>query len=393
MQTFCHFAHHRLRIAPDGLTSMCCIQPRGVLGNILVDGIDAVWNGKTVTEARNAISNGMLPPVCNFQDCPFYREKSRLKERLFPTEHSDGPSEIELDLPIQHCNIGGEHPTKENPACLMCIRNMGFKPQQDRLAEICRLLRPLVGGLKYLHIQGFAEPFWKDKIFHVLDALNIPAASPDIHVSTTSNCTVFTKARQARLLSIPMTTVICSLDAGTPETYKKLRRLDFDTVIKNLFEYSLARSKRQQLLISCNINTINIGEVERMVEIVNDVRADGIIFCPTNGIPDICVTRETADVFRAAQYRILEKARRSNVEVAFAYNLCFDYLPIHHPYFKATDCNHRFANRKALEADRASCQAHNQAQQFPANVSRTQIPWAPGYVVPSNTNPTPFSPR
>jgi MoaA/NifB/PqqE/SkfB family radical SAM enzyme len=322
-KTFCDRPFSRIKVTSEGWVSTCCFQDRKCLGNILHTSLEEMWNSELAKEIREVTSTGTLHKTCQIHSCPFFHIK---KQTMFPIQLSEFPINLELDLPNQHCNIGGENPTDEAPACLMCERHLLWVKQEDRLSEICERLRPYVTYLKILHIQGVAESFWKDRIFDVLEWLNLLPGQNQVIVSTTTNSTILNEPRRKRFLRYPKSHLVFSLDAATPETYRIIRRVDmFHRVKENLLAYSRERnSPNQHLSIHNNINLININEVVGMVELAA-LAGCPIDFNPTYSAPSICVDEHNASLFKKAQDDILETAAKLSVKVTFMRPLTLDF--------------------------------------------------------------------
>lgn len=306
---------------------MCCFQERKCLGNILEHTLEEIWNSPLAEEIRKVTMEGNLHRTCKIESCPFFR-----KTHLEPTTkitHRRMPVEFEIDIPTQHCNIGGEIPTKKNPACLMCERSLRDPKdfwQHDRLNEVCDRIKGHMGTARWLHVQGVAEPFWKGRIFEILERLAVAQHGERMWISTTTNGTLMTQRIRAQFLTYAKSTITWSMDAGSPEVYQTIRRVDmYDRIVENLRAYCQERDRcRQYVHIHNNINTINIQDVIRMVEVAADVGVDRLDFNPTYGIPSICVSSENVHIFREAQEKIIERSRQLGVFTTFMRDFSLD---------------------------------------------------------------------
>lgn len=322
VKSFCPHPFQRLKVNPEGFASMCCFQYRGCLGNILDSNMEDIWFGVMANEIRETTLKTQLHEACLTESCPYRHTKLQEQQVDFFAY----PREFELDLPTQHCNIGGEDPSPEHPACLMCERHLFYHKHIDRLDEVCLKLKPYVRYIRGLHIQGIAEAFWKDRIFEILDLLGIDDYKNRIIISTTTNGTILTKSRRERWFSYPNSSMTFSIDASTPETFKLIRRVDmYEQVIDCLLAYSAERGPGHRLMIHNNINLLNINEVTGMVELAARAKVDCIDFNATYAAPGICVDDQSAWLFHKAQERILEVAKSLNVRVSFMRNLALDY--------------------------------------------------------------------
>jgi hypothetical protein len=302
---------------------MCCFQYRKSLGNILKEGFQGIWFGPIAESVRNETLAKRFHPSCQTQSCPYLHLKELPMQE---TEFKQFPVEFELDLPNQHCNIGGLDPTEEHPACLMCERHLFYEKQEDRLDEVCALLNPYVKHIRALHIQGIAEAFWKDRIFEVLEKLGVPQYKKQITISTTTNGTILNEARRKRWFTYPRSVITFSIDAATSETFKLIRRVDmFDKVVETMKSYAKEKKKGQQLRIHNNINLLNIHEVVGMVKLGAECGVDNIDFNPTYNTPGICIEQETAYLFAQAQEKITQASKDYGVKVSFMRNLTLDF--------------------------------------------------------------------
>jgi hypothetical protein len=316
IRTFCEFPFRHIKFDSEGNATMCCLQVRGCLGNIFEKNLEELWNSDLAKEIRNYTANDSLHTMCsNSGVCPFIHQQAQLQDLHFDSIWPPMPDQLELDLPNQHCNIGGLEPSDDNPACLMCERHLNFFPQNDRLDEICERLRPYILNFAVAHVQGIAEPFWKNRIFQLLETLGV---HPNTQITTFTNGTLFTGDKRDRWLAILKSTLSFSIDAATPETYRKIRRIDaYDKVVDHLLEYSEMRGPEQYLNIHNNINLLNVDEVVGMVELAARANVDYLDFNPTYNAPNICVNKSNAHIFHKAQQEILQRAKELNITVAF----------------------------------------------------------------------------
>lgn len=317
---FCMHPFEKMHINCEGQVFMCCYQRQYPIGNALEEGIIDIWFGAKAEAVRAEILRGVLPPVCLDGGCPFEIIGTRPSK---VTPEFRPPFFLSVDLPNTHCNIGGESPSAARPACLMCERSLpDYRFQNDnRFPEIFPRLKQLLPWLRVIHVQGVAEPFWKDAIYEVLDGLEYERLKKQITVAMVTNGTLLNEAKIRKFLEFcPRNSLSFSIDAGTPETYRKIRRLDaYDVVVNNVATVSRLRKSRKDtfLKIQNNINMLNVHEVVEMVRVAKKTGADELELNPTGGHPaEILVSADNHRVFLEAQKLAVKEAKALGVKLS-----------------------------------------------------------------------------
>jgi hypothetical protein len=148
--TFCTLPFTRIRITSEGDVGFCCIH-KPVVGNVLLQSFEDIWHGPLAEEVRKVTTQNKLRSSCAGRNCPY--EFAQRKYQM--AVKSPYPTRIDLDLPNTHCNIGGTNPSQDSPACIMCPRSsIYFRPEEDRVMEICERIKPYIRHLSNLHIQA-----------------------------------------------------------------------------------------------------------------------------------------------------------------------------------------------------------------------------------------------
>jgi hypothetical protein len=311
----------RIRISCEGGAYFCCFQREQSLGNLTHSSLEEIWFGELAEEVRKETLAGSLHQFCLVNSCPAHFQR---RDPAAPRK-TTYPAVLEIDLPDDHCNIGGRNPGEKSRACIMCDRDdpMYKLNRSTAIYDVLPRLRPLLPHLKAVHIQGLAEAFWEDAIFRVLDLLEFDAFREKIQVCTFTNGILLNRARRKRFLErCPKSMVSFSLDAGSPETYIKIRRQKaYPLIVSNLVEYARERKNYPNagLRIHNNINVLNLDEVVTMVRVAAEAEVDQISFCATVGSAtrEIQVSPENAHLFREAQERITAEAKKLGVKAVF----------------------------------------------------------------------------
>ena len=135
---YCGHPFRQLRVSFNGYASLCCFQKRKCLGNILEEGLEAIWKKADIQDIRTCVSEGQLHPHCRAWGCPYNLKGRPIK--MHEMEFSEEcPRQLEIDLPNIHCNYGGEEPSETNQPCIMCARNFPaeVKKQTDDKWKWC----------------------------------------------------------------------------------------------------------------------------------------------------------------------------------------------------------------------------------------------------------------
>lgn len=234
------------------------------------------------------------------------------------------PIELELELPNHHCNVGGRDPRTGQPACLFCPRNLrSFRPEPDRLQTTCLALSDLGARIHLIRLGGLAEPFWKDLVFDVIDWLDVGGRT-DPKICVTTNGVVLDSTAAARWQErVERSEIRFSLDAGSPKTYVRLRRIaEFNRVIANLDQYCRTRNPESHIAVLANhINLINLSEIDQMIQMTRDHFCHYLSLGLTEPVvPEMkpyCLNDENKNRFRDAKDQAIELSERLDVKTVF----------------------------------------------------------------------------
>ncbi len=304
---YCTHPFDRVRVNSEGNVYPCCFQRHMPLGNVFQEDLQSILDGELFRDLRFSVENGILHPMCRVS-CPFnFIEKTRCENPVTKVENMD------IDPPNTHCNVGGNKPTEKNPSCRMCEREApGYRWEVDRSHEMLPKVKSIVPGLRVIHIQGVSEIFWKDLAFKYLDLLEYDKHRETLHVTTTSNGTVFTPEKQLRWVNrVRSSGMGFSLDAATAETYVKIRRLNvFERVQDHLLHYTelVNAAPIHRFRIINNVNKLNAKEVYDMVAFASRTAAYEIEFQLTsdNGrCADILITPADTDYHKLVSEQLL----------------------------------------------------------------------------------------
>lgn len=345
MKSYCNLPFERFRIDFNGEYQSCCHQT-DYYGNIFDEGksLKDIWSRQSkLREVKVATLNQSLHKMCNNNTCPLYTTNLEKNKEVTLNEY---PTQIEFALSPLMCNIGGENPTPKT-ACAMCPRSNAdwMKPYidgtiPDRTDQLLEFIKPAVAtNLETLTVLGIIEPFYRGQIFDVLDKLEFKKYNEHTLFWTFCNATLFGEKNQKKFLEyVNKSCFGFSVDAATPETYKKVRKLNyFDTVTRNItnwFDRCKEEGRWDESFIANNINMWNVHEVPDMVRYAKQVGARLIEFTPTHGektgtqLPyDAYCTEHNWEIFDEAQEKATEVGKQIGMPVRF-------YVPLHRGFKK-----------------------------------------------------------
>lgn len=342
MKAYCRFPWTKIKIDANGAFQSCCHQTT-YYGNLLEDNlsIEEAMKLPQVRDVKVATLNTSLHKECNNHQCPYYLTDLQKNEEI---ELSKYPEQIELSLPSTWCNIGGLNPTPKT-ACIMCPRSsakfMRSQSHTDNTEELIAKIKPVIPYVKSFTVLGLSEPFWKGRLFGILDKVDWKQHKDGKWFWTYSNATIFGEKYQDLFLNeySDYSCIGFSIDAATSETYKKIRRLDYlSTIERNVEMYFNKTSKlpsgKDNSFTSYNINMINLHEMEDMLRFGNNVGANMVQYTLTyESVPGIAIGKDLLcnennwQLFWEQQQRVEQLAKELNQPVQF-------YSAFHKGYLK-----------------------------------------------------------
>jgi hypothetical protein len=336
--TFCSLPFTKMILNSWGEVSMCCHQLTQ-LGKITEDtNLIDLWTGAIAKDIRSTMDRGDLHPVCkSWNSCPFIlKDRDPYPEYIY--KNAAYPLYLEICLPDKHCNVGGENPTIDNPACMMCRRNFDIPSQPDITELLCEKAKPLMPYLKYLCVLGIAEPFWKDVVFQIFDRLEFERYKEQIEFTTNTNGICLTERVARKFFSlVSMSDLSWSIDAASAGVHQKLRRLDtFDLVTSNLSRWIQMRNEfggktKHKVCIYNNINMLNVDEMTAMVEMAHRIGVDRMVMLPTydqSGVVklgEMMLCEKNVKIFKRSSELAMKRAGELNFPLV--YSKRFDMVP------------------------------------------------------------------
>jgi len=338
VNTFCNLPFTKIILNSWGEVSMCCHQLTQ-LGKLDENtNILDIWRNKLAKDIRDQTLQGNLHSACtSWNSCPYIVKQRNLRD-VEINKKCYYPRHLEICLPDKHCNVGGENPSDENPACIMCRRNFNVPNQKDITEFLCEKSRCLMPYLAQLSVLGIAEPFWKDATFKIMDQLNWDSDRDHITFTTNTNGICLNDRIARRFFErVPYSDLSWSLDAATPETHIKIRRLDaFDLVVKNLKDWIVLREEyggqeNHKVCIYNNINLLNVSEMTAMVDLAYSIGVDSMIMLPTYDqagvvkLGELLMCEKNLPIFKKESERAMQRAEFLDFDLQ--YSKSFSVIP------------------------------------------------------------------
>jgi MoaA/NifB/PqqE/SkfB family radical SAM enzyme len=226
----------------------------------------------------------------------------------------------------------------------MCKRNF-VKPSQPDLTDfLCEKAKPIMPYIRELMVLGVAEPFWKDALFKIYDKVEFWRYKHRVKFHTNTNVICLDEKTIRRFFEqTEISDLAFSFDAATPETFKKIRRMNvFDTVVRNARNYIRIRneyggSEKHKVHIWNNINLLNIDEMTQMVEMAVDIGVDYMVMLPTYDqqglvkLGELMLCKKNVKLFAKAAEKA--KKRADELGLWLYYAKSFDVAPDENPIY------------------------------------------------------------
>ncbi len=195
------------------------------------------------------------------------------------------PSILEIETST-HCNI--------NPPCVMCYPRLFDKRQfKGEIAKsVTEKLTLFLKNFRTISLHGVGEPLLGKNLFVILDNINTDRTD----VQFNSNGLLLTEEMSRKLIAKKLKLIDFSLDAATSETYKKIRRSDFQRVIGNIRKLSEIKRelgvKHPVIKLNMTLMNENLGEVTPFIEMASRLGAEIVHFGLLNPFKEYRIENE-----------------------------------------------------------------------------------------------------
>ena len=159
--------------------------------------------------------------------------RKRKSERAVPARHFD----IEL---TNSCNA----------ACIFCPRDKTPKQGLMNFETFAKAVQRIgeLGDPTTVHICGLGEALLHPKVAEMVDHLSKKGLPPTI----TTNAYLLKKELSHRLVDAGLKEIVCSV-SGIDDNYKKIHRLDFEVVKRNIVDFMEVSKGRSEIVLSMTV--------------------------------------------------------------------------------------------------------------------------------------------
>jgi len=246
--------------------------------------------------------------------------------KIFSQEAPALPQVLELETSTL-CNI--------NPPCVMCYpRIFDRLPYNNDLDKTAfDNLIPFLKEFQTISLHGIGEPLLGKKLFTILDNINIDTT----FVQFNSNGILLTEEVSRNLIKKGLKLIDFSVDAASPETYKKIRRKNFNLVINNIKRLTEIKKELgvKHPVIKMNMTLIkeNLSEVIPFIEMAKKLEAEKVRLGLLNPFKEYEIENEgfifnyleqmldtTSEIFQKTIEEAKQKAEELGIELILEFH-------------------------------------------------------------------------
>lgn len=259
----------------------CCWTPLE-FGNVNQQSIEEIWNGPAYVRMRELMARGEVESICA-ADCPvllgefpeseagaeprsaacrenWLTQQAEIAERRVVL--TSRPTKMRI-VPTVKCNLN----------CEFCYQDRDDTTELPE--QIDRILTDFFPVLDELVVIG-GEPLATRECLSIIEQMD-PRLYPDLHLALITNGTTVSAEVVELLSARRMSWVLVSVDAATPETYKKVRGGKFSKVIEGVNRLNEIRHRQGAswgLLMGFIFMRSNMHEALDFVRMAEDLRVD-----------------------------------------------------------------------------------------------------------------------
>lgn len=170
-----------------------------------------------------------------------------------------------------------ESTTRCNFRCVMCLKGAGLVENraEDFPEEWVDQVVSVASQCITVVLHGCGEPMLSPAFWRFLRSL--PAGRPVVVFN--SNLSLLDDEKINLILAAPIRAINISMDAATPETYRKIRNADFERTVANVRKLITRRNQAglsfPKVYLNMTLMKMNLDEAPGFIELVARLGADG----------------------------------------------------------------------------------------------------------------------
>ena len=257
----------------DSLNMLICDSKGNSIGNYnLTTSRKQVEIPVKLASAKIKVAKQWSPRIFNIKDrrklgvCLHSIRSSRIYREICEWP----PSIFEIETTTL-CNM--------NPPCVMCDQCiLGKTPHIPEISkDFISKINPYLKYIRKISLHGRGEPLLSKTVFDILDVVD----SKNVWTMFNSNGLLLTAEMSRKLILKGLKEINFSIDAATPQTYRKIRRTDgLIQVMKNIKFLSMLKKENKTIFPRILVNMIlmeeNKKELLDFITLAQEVGADGV---------------------------------------------------------------------------------------------------------------------
>jgi MoaA/NifB/PqqE/SkfB family radical SAM enzyme len=193
--------------------------------------------------------------------------------------------------------------SKCNLRCLHCVLDKELRKNHPNPAKGLEKIKELTFSLipYATKIQPYltGEPFVRKDIWDIIDRVNEDNDKRNIEIEVSTNGLLLKGALAERILMSPITSLLVTVNAGKPETYKRLMGASLETLSENIKNIMRSPLRKPSLIVSLSfvIMRENIEELPEFIKLAYKVGVKDVQIWSLNNVAEDINDKERADGF------------------------------------------------------------------------------------------------
>lgn len=202
---------------------------------------------------------------------------------------------------------------KCNSNCIFC--DVHQEERKECIIDMSELISEFSElGTEYIHFMGGGEPFVDEKIWDYIRDIS----DRGMKVAFTTNGLALNKEKIEELSKYNVSHMFFSIDGHTPEIHNALRRVNgiWETATENI-KYIKQYMPHTKIIINHVLNNRNIGFIEQMVKMSEQVPYDFLNILLVKGCKELYFTEEQVQSYSENLHRLKRVIKESKIQLLY----------------------------------------------------------------------------